>query len=119
MKQESDIHQMIGGLRLKRRFRKMNHDKLARLFERTELDVPESWLSGAVDLQRLRDSAISYVPPKRNSAGYIPKPVRWAAVTAVAAALIFFVVYPFAFSMMTALAPHAAYPRCQGDQGRA
>ena len=97
MKQESDIHQMIAGLRLKRRFRKMNHDKLARLFERTELDVPESWLSGAVDLQRLRDSANSYVPPKRNSAGYIPKPVRWAAVTAVAAALIFFVIYPFAF----------------------
>jgi hypothetical protein len=96
MKQESDIQQMIAGLRLKRRFRKMNHDKLARLFERTELDVSDSWLSSAVDLQLLRDNAAQDTP-KRNTAGYIPKPVQWAAVTAVAAALIFFVIYPFAF----------------------
>src|SRR4030042_3157691 len=88
---------MIAGLRLKRRFRKMNYEKLARLFECTELDVPESWLSAAVDLQRLRDNASSHIPQKRKSAGYIPKPVRWAAVTAVAAGLLFFIIYPFVF----------------------
>ena len=97
MKQDSDIQQMIAGLRVKRRFRNMNHEKLARIFECAELDVPESWLSGRVDLHLLRDRASSPAAPEGEGAGFIPKQVRWTVASAVAAVLLFFIVYPFAF----------------------
>jgi outer membrane protein assembly factor BamB len=99
MKHDRDIQQMMAGIRTKRRFRNVNHDKLARLLERCELDVPVTWMGEAANLQQLHEQASSEAPRKRLSIGSIPKPARWAAapVCAAAAIMIIFFMYPFVF----------------------
>ncbi|MBP7735201.1 MAG: PQQ-binding-like beta-propeller repeat protein [Spirochaetes bacterium] len=87
-KPEHDMERAMESLRTKRRYRNIDHAKLARLAERAELNAPEAWLNSPSDpvalLTRIRD-----LPRRGRSAPFgIPKKAWWALVPAVAAAAI-------------------------------
>ncbi len=87
-KLESDMERALESLRAKRRYRNINHAKLARIIERADLNAPEPWLNSPADPSALLSMFRDLTPRGRSAPARIPKKAWWALVPAAAAAII-------------------------------
>lgn len=86
-----DMRQALDALKSKKRFRDINHDKLARMLECAELNAPAPWLREHADLASLRERKVG--KPRNFRRAW------WAlAPVGAAAALVFFMTGLFDFA---------------------
>ncbi len=91
-KQGSDMRQALETLHSKRRYRNINHAKLARMLECVELNAPASWVRAHADL--------SFLPERKHNALHIPKKAWCVLVPAGAAAALFILFMTGLFDFM-------------------